>query len=159
MMLDALIVNLFCRFTSFTLSSSCLRQYCPACRCQKKRVQGMDTFFTEKGLQAIFCAFVKKSVCECEAWILRPKSAKSADIKKRPPKNEDEDGAEEKEPGVEEDSDSEDENAGGDLDDDQLMPFTQSFIFSLLWALGGYLEDSERGKLEAFLRGTVSKSN
>ena len=99
----------------------------------------------------------KKSVYE--AWILRPKSAKSADIKKRPPKNEDEDGAEEKEPGVEEDSDSEDENAGGDLDDDQLMPFTQSFIFSLLWALGGYLEDSERGKLEAFLRGTVSKSN
>ena len=117
----------------------------------------MDTFFTKKRIAGNICAFVKKSVCE--AWILRPKSAKSADIKKRPPKNEDEDGAEEKEPGVEEDSDSEDENAGGDLDDDQLMPFTQSFIFSLLWALGGYLEDSERGKLEAFLRGTVSKSN
>ena len=56
---------------------------------------------------------------------------------------------------MEEDSDSEDENGGGGLDDDQLMPFTQSFIFSLLWALGGYLEDSERSKLEAFLRGQV----
>ena len=117
----------------------------------------MDTFFTEKDCKEYLCLCKKKSVCE--AWILRPKSAKSADIKKRPPKNEDEDAGEEKEPGVEEDSDSEDENAGGDLDDDQLMPFTQSFIFSLLWALGGYLEDSERGKLEAFLRGTVSKSN
>ena len=116
--------------------------------------------FTEKGLQGIFCAFVKKNQSVKPGYsLLRPKSAKSADIKKRPPKNEDEDGAEEKEAGVEEDSDSEDENAGGDLDDDQLMPFTQSFIFSLLWALGGYLEDSERGKLEAFLRGTVSKSN
>ena len=80
-------------------------------------------------------------------------------MKKRPPKNEkneDDEGGDEKELGVEEDSDSEDENGGGGLDDDQLMPFTQSFIFSLLWALGGYLEDSERSKLEAFLRGQVS---
>ena len=59
---------------------------------------------------------------------------------------------------MEEDSDSEDENGGGGLDDDQLMPFTQSFIFSLLWALGGYLEDNERSKLEAYLRGQVSIS-
>ena len=91
----------------------------------------------------------------------RPKSAKSADIKKRPPKNEkneDDEGGDEKELGVEEDSDSEDENCGGGLDDDQLMPFTQSFIFSLLWALGGYLEDNERSKLEAYLRGQVSIS-
>ena len=80
-------------------------------------------------------------------------------MKKRPPKNEkneDDEGGNEKELGVEEDSDSEDENGGGGLDDDQLMPFTQSFIFSLLWALGGYLEDSERSKLEAFLRGQVT---
>ena len=80
-------------------------------------------------------------------------------MKKRPPKNEkneDDEGGDEKELGVEEDSDSEDENGGGGLDDDQLMPFTQSFIFSLLWALGGYLEDSERSKLEAFLRGQVN---
>ena len=58
---------------------------------------------------------------------------------------------------MEGDSDSEDENgATGDLDDDLMMPFTQSFIFSMLWALGGYLEDSERSKLEAFLRGQVT---
>ena len=93
----------------------------------------------------------------------RPKSAKSADLKKRPPKsekNEDDEGGDEKELGVEEDSDSEDENgAKGDLDDDLMMPFTQSFIFSMLWALGGYLEDSERSKLEAFLRGQVTISS
>ena len=116
--------------------------------------------FTEKGLQGIFCAFVKKNQSVKPGYsLLRPKSAKSADIKKRPPKNEknvDDEGGDEKELGVEEDSDSEDENGGGGLDDDQLMPFTQSFIFSLLWALGGYLEDSERSKLEAFLRGQVS---
>ena len=96
---------------------------------------------------------------EIKVWT-RPKSAKSADLKKRPPKsakNEDDEGGDEKELGVEEDSDSEDENgAKGDLDDDLMMPFTQSFIFSMLWALGGYLEDSERSKLEAFLRGQVT---
>jgi len=89
----------------------------------------------------------------------RPKSAKSADIKKRPPvpskydKLDDED-AEQKEI-VEEESDSEDEVVIPDEQDNDKMPFIQSFIFSLVWALGGYLEDKERYKLEEYLRGQV----
>ena len=91
--------------------------------------------------------------------LYRPKSAKSADIKKRPPvpskydKLDDED-AEQKEI-VEEESDSEDEVVIPDEQDNDKMPFIQSFIFSLVWALGGYLEDKERYKLEEYLRGQV----
>ena len=56
---------------------------------------------------------------------------------------------------VEEESDSEDEVVIPDEQDNDKMPFIQSFIFSLVWALGGYLEDKERYKLEEYLRGQV----
>ena len=56
---------------------------------------------------------------------------------------------------MDEESDSEDEVVIPDEQDNDKLPFIQSFIFSLVWALGGYLEDKERCKLEEYLRGQV----
>ena len=79
---------------------------------------------------------------------------KSADPKKRvapqDDKNEDEEGEEKGAP-AEEESDDEDEVVAV-VEDNIMVPFMQSFIFSLIWSLGGYLEDTERAKLECFLK-------
>ena len=88
----------------------------------------------------------------------KERPTKSADPKRRANelKQGDEE-AEEKNAAVEDDSDSEDEHVAiavaDNLEAIRLLPFTNSFIFSLIWAIGGYLEDREREKLESYLVG------
>ena len=81
---------------------------------------------------------------------VRPAPVKSADIKKKVKAEadpiEDKVGVEEEES---DDSDDEDDKQSGN---EENVAFEQTYIFSLCWAFGGYLEDSERSKLEQFMR-------
>ena len=84
---------------------------------------------------------------------IRP--VKSADIRKKVAVEETEQN--EENVAAPEESESEDE----DDDEKQVeevdkMDFSQTYIFALCWAFGGYLEDSERFKLENFLRNNTS---
>ena len=58
----------------------------------------------------------------------------------------------EPQPDAEIDTDSEDEDDIKKTSDDKKLDFEQIYIFSILWSIGGYLEDSERVKFEQFLR-------
>ena len=51
------------------------------------------------------------------------------------------------------DSDREqEEDSDGEVEPDSVTDIQQTYIFALIWAFGGYLENNERVRLEAFLR-------
>ena len=51
------------------------------------------------------------------------------------------------------DSDREqEEDSDGEVEPDSVIDIQQTYIFALIWAFGGYLENNERVRLEAFLR-------
>ena len=53
---------------------------------------------------------------------------------------------------VQEEDDALDETSESHLEDPNRIDFVQTYIFCLVWAIGGYLENDDRVKLEGYIR-------
>ena len=114
------------------------------------QVHMLHTMFTllESLLPCLQDEDVRPSTAAAETKpVIEPETAETAETKEG-------DQAPEQEtlPDVEADTDSEDEEDVKNASDGHKLDFEQIYIFSILWSIGGYLEDSERVKFEQFLR-------